>query len=496
MTGQRPKPSQSPLDAIELAGLPKSHRNLLELARPALARALADDPQQRFPTCRDFFSAVQQSRRRQVIRRRVQIAVVTALIALPFTAFCILIVLDRHSTEKDQTQVRDAKEQLRRDIARRYEPVWPKVRDLAVIPEVAALQVAPNSVELVEQLLTQQNSSAFKRSPVTTSESASKPLSQGSRPTVTLTITPTSVLRSVATGAIGMETEAFLFTDSGMTIRIGDPPRIAWSSRVRWSSSARRTQDVSLAAALVDGAGKVVGEKQTKSISTSASNETLSGSFVPTGLKPGDTLRAQVWLIEDGKEQEWEKSIAYGVGVMEKRITKHQVSASSVQSGGFELDSGIELQPGDRLRCQATGQITLGNLDAYKKLGQRQPIAFTSTGLQAMSTAKANFQIQKLGGVSSNAQHNYGALLMRVGQAEWTPYNASGISEIPGAGKLRFSLNGVRYVGGKELSKPSEKTYWWTGNGAFDVTLTVQSIRFPSETSDAVRRLVRASLPF
>ncbi len=486
-----------------LAGQPHNANDL----RPVLARALADDPQQRFPTCRDLMSAVRQAFQVQKRRRRRRVGVVAGLLLLLAAGIGGKWEWDGRLARQEQQRVGDLKQKRRQEIVGDYELKLDGLRsigDLSVSKKLEKLRADPASTEFVDGLLAKFGSRPAPTLPL-------KSLSEGSPPTVTLTFPSTSSSNDL-NRADKVGKSFFLFTANGdNVVRLDGSGKIDWSIEVRWLKNAQR--DATLSAAIVDVNDNIIGEKQTEKIPISLYQMKLPGTLSPTSLKLGDTLRPQVWLQEDGPPKTWQKTptLQYRVGELEVREKVLKVSPSAVQAQKYELDSELDLLTGDHVRIHATGTITLGTASTSEKFQFDKAMRISPAGVVLSDNARRFVKRENLISVSGiTSQNTWGSLLFRLGsQRPWemvsTPPSAYSRSrneqtefetkrqiQPDQAGRLFLSINSVRYIGKSEVPKTAKA--YWAGDDALDVRITVRSVKFPPDTSASTLSRLRRSL--
>ena len=408
---------------------------------------------------------------------------------------------DRSSAAQEQARVEKEKERLRQKIASEYVinvADLKVVHDLSVSKNLLALRSEPDGNGFVDDLLK-------KYSPASGTSPKLKTLSE-QFPSVSLTLSSASTPRT-GNEADGSSSSFFVFTETASIVRIDDPNRINWNVDAKWPNLVR--QEGNLRAEIVDGNNQVLA-KQTEKIPNSSNNIFLSGTIAPLTLKLGDSFRARLVVQENGPQEiDWSKSTqTYRVGVVDSQVKSLKLSPSSVQAGGYEVDSGVELRPGDHLLIRISGSITLGTETTKTNFGIDKSQRITPAGLFLSGKAIQFGRAEKLTTVSPNTSHSWGAFLYRLGSGSWEMApNPRSVSRTPQpqnefeikrqiqnheAGKLFLSINSIK-LKDKKTILPTAKTYW-LGDDGFDVRITVQSAKFPAETSEPMKAKIRNSL--
>jgi hypothetical protein len=233
-----------------------------------------------------------------------------------------------------------------------------------------------------------------------------------------------------------------------------------------------------------------------------------------------------------------------------------------VREAAFQLNSGVKVDIGDKIRLIAVGNIFLGVPKVYSDMKlERRPIPpeglrvireeipepwigvsyssynpenYSSDSMTLSSEINSSrydkygaFSMTLSSEINSSRYGKYGALLAKIGDSHWVPYNPQStvdnqsvftLSNIKTSGTLFLSLDGIykiaqrkslgrkdgynRTVKGafsandaRELTK-NELQDFWSGDGAFRVTIITQSAKFPNATSEATKQKVRSSLSF
>lgn len=490
-----------PRHSIDLTASPKARRGLIEPLQPVLARALSEDPQQRFPTCREFFVSARQAQQGQRRRQLRRFAVAASALVLLVAMIAGKWAWDRSSAAQEKARVEKEKQRLRQEIVGEYEintADLKVIHDLPVSKNLLALRSEPDGKTVVDDLLKKYSAaSGTTPKPKTLSEQF---------PSVSLTLSSASAPRT-GNRADGSSSSYFAFTETAYLVRLDDPSGINWNVDAKWPYLIR--QEGNLRAEIVDGNNQVLA-KQTEKIPNSSNNIFLSGTISSRTLKLGDSFRARLWVQENGpKEIEWSKSTqTYRVGIVDSQVKSLKLSPSSVQAGGYEVDSGVEVRPGDHLSIQVSGTITLGTETTRANFGIEKNQRITPAGLFLSSKAIQFGRAEKLTSVSPNTSHTWGAFLYRLERGSWEmASNPRSTSRTPQpqnefeikrqiqdheAGRLFLSINSIK-VKDKKNILPTVKTYW-LGDDGFDVRITVQSAKFPAEASESVKARVRSSL--
>lgn len=506
-----------PLNAINLGVLPNARRRFIETIQPVLSRALADDPQQRFPTCRDFLATVWQAH--QVPKRRQQqqiVMLIAGLILLLFGAYFGKSELDRHRTiqeqarrselEKHEAAVRELEASLYREIASEYEDALPKseLKAPAIRPDFLVLFHASKETKFVESLLWQQDPTS--KLPTL--------LSEGPSPVVTLEITSDSQQKITNPGTNGPivendERTVFLFADDGgksnkaPKVILLRKPALNLHYKVTIAIDAskfRREQEAKVTIAILDGAGKEL-DKQSAVLAKDKSSlefNSFVGSNELDALTPGDSLRVQAWLTEEATENRpWQKSNPIRIGELVKQSKIVTINVAELKKANYAIETNFKAKAGDKLRVSAAGQIRLGSDKAYqeflfKKTGEQ----FGPNGLENINKPALK-QIKDKGFIflSGNDNYQYGALLIKIGQGAWQIPSYNRLVELPDKGVVALGLNGVCYKKNQPLAGTDIDT-WWAGTGDFKVTITLHSLTLPPETSDLAQNSVRSELSY
>lgn len=473
-------------DALKLDALPAARRRFVKAIKSALSRALADDPQQRFSSCRDFLMAVRRDWQLNTGRRRRKLMVMGGLIVMVVSLFAYRWDRHRRYSVEQVTRIEQRKKELRDSIAQDFHFVPPKFesRDLTRFDLKARLN-APGDSKFALELFSRTGSSNSVTSPKLNLRL------EETQPQIILKITPSVVRQTNA------DSEKFLFEDSGGSVnRLGSPPyAINWFVTVTTTPGLSRKQQTTLKVTLEDKLGRPVGETRTGTLGMNASTLNFNGSYAPASFQSGDALRAKVSYQENGLEKESYRSDFYRVGELVKKSQRLLIGPVTVKSNGFEKKTTLNADAGDIILVRTTGKITLGSESFCKAtLGlAREP--FGPEGLRVEPKAIANLGKQKLSFLSGSTQLPYGALLMRIGAKTngcFVPPDGQPFDR-PASGLITFSLNGACPAVGLPPSKQLPNNLC-EGQGEFDVSVTVHSIRFPPEASANTKQAVRSQL--
>lgn len=487
-----------PLAMLTASQVAADKQPLLENIKPALQRALALDPAQRFPTCRDFalnVSGLLQKSQAGSREKLLAFGVPALLVVLMFGLWLFV------SSQRANAVTNERKQKMIDELAA---PFQGEIDELATAPVPESLTgLDPTKSDKVDVYVNRQigrNDQEKQQE----QEAARKAFLEDGK--MRFSLMSTAAMRPTC---------AFWHDGNNQVLATATDGTVNFSVTVTTASALQET--VQVTAAVFDQKGNALTSPLKEKFSPGTTSHTFSGKLRPNLAAGkwaiGTELSVQVeYQFEGEPAQPWTSASSaqsvYAVGGVETTTADVKLSPAELlaNNNGYAQQSSVQLEKGEQIAMKVNGTVRLATPAVYEIFtGSKVRKDIAAKGIKVEKSAK-RYRI-----LSRNPD-GWGALLYRVGDSgKWTrpvltatgnPNEFIATLSAGSAGQLYFSIDSVDVeegpagTAGLQPVKSPDRFWGDTDNsdsGHFDVTLIRRQF-FPDTLPSGIRQKVEAAL--